>query len=344
MAAIVTLTTPSSLKRPHDENRVNGRSKNVESSSGSDNSSEYRGRKRGKRNNDDRSVHFSDSELYLSGEVTAVMDSLNAVTWDRCPSTSTICEDSIMTKENIGYLMIQEDSIGSIVEMETTTSTTLSSNSSSSSSCGRRNKSSTCSPSPVQRKVDSYFKKVSSPVGTNMRSSCCNDQCQDCTIRYSRSCSCCCRSRSSSSSSNNKNLRQCTLKSSGNINVSQTTLFRSFTCHDTTTATTLQSSSSFRVGTALVELSSSSQPHPDHERNNPKEEPMAVDDVCVFCEKGITDMVNAQRCTFCVKLACSQCHVTCEICCEIYCVHCSMVNHSKSFGRVLCLDCDHAGK
>ena len=318
----------SSLKRSHDENRVNGRSRNVESSSGSDNSSEYRGRKKGKRD-DDRSVHFSDSELYLSGEVTAVTDSLNAVTWDRC-------EDSIMTKENIGYLMIQEDSIGSVVEMETTSM--LPSNSG-----GGRSKSSACSPSPIQRKVDSYFKKVSSPVGTNIRSSCCNDRCQDCTIRYSRSCSCSCRSSSSSSSSsstsNNKCLRQCSLKS-GNINVSQTTLFRSFACHDTT----ILQSSSFRVGAAAVVVLSASQSHVHHEKNNLKEEPMAVDDVCTFCEKGITDIVNTQRCTFCVKLACSQCHVTCEICCEVYCVHCSMVNHSKSFGRILCLDCDHAGK
>jgi hypothetical protein len=71
---------------------------------------------------------------------------------------------------------------------------------------------------------------------------------------------------------------------------------------------------------------------------------MAIDDACLLCEKVITDSVAARRCSFCIKLACPGCHVACEACCEVFCVHCSMVNYAKTFGRVLCLDCDRSGK
>jgi hypothetical protein len=43
-------------------------------------------------------------------------------------------------------------------------------------------------------------------------------------------------------------------------------------------------------------------------------------------------------------LACSSCSVMCESCGEEFCARCSMINYGTSFGRVLCLECDRAGK
>lgn len=79
------------------------------------------------------------------------------------------------------------------------------------------------------------------------------------------------------------------------------------------------------------------------ESSQERAEPTTVEDKCQCCFRLVSDLTISHRCSFCMKVGCLECMISCELCIEFFCSHCSTKNYSSTYERILCLDCDGHG-